>query len=657
MIVLLCLAGVALASWYAFSKPRMNVLLVTLDTTRADHVGCYGYAGALTTTCDSLAKEGVLFEQAYATVPLTLPSHASILTGLYPPETGIHNNGRGHLKESFATLAESLRGQGYETGAFVGSIVLPARTGLSNGFQMYDDDMAGGQRHGHEAHLMRSARLVIDSALNWLRGRPSRPFFCWIHLYDPHAPFEGHAEVFQNRFQGKEYDGDIAFADLQVGRLLKHLKDKGQYDNTMIIVVGDHGESFGEHDELEHGFLLYNATLRVPLIMSVPGGCQPGYRVPTSVSLVDIYPTVLKCLNLPLPAHVSGGDLSAALKGSPIEPRACYSESEACYASFRWAPLRSIATNSWKYVNSTHEELYDLEQDPNELKNLATAQPEQLEQMRLTLESVLESMVYCEESDTPFDPKHMKQLSALGYLGGLKRPASSADSAELLPDVKEMLGFYNAEIDARKLLSSEPEQAVAKLRQIIQAAPTFLPARLTLATALQSLKRFDEAIEVYKQATESHPEATDPHFDLAKVYFNRGMRREALGEYEAVLKIDPHYAMAHINLATILMEEGDNVEARKHFKAGLEDFPESTVALFNYSVFLQRQGDLESARRYLTRASLLDPQMAQIHYQLGLVLVEQNRFDEAATQFRETLRINPRFAGAVEQLKSMQQRR
>lgn len=655
VVSLVCIVLVALGGWYAFSKPRMNVLLVTLDTTRADHLGCYGYADALTTTCDALAKDGVVFEQAYATVPLTLPSHASILTGLYPPETGIHNNGRGHLKDTFATLADSLRRQGYETGAFVGSIVLPARSGLNLGFQKYDDDMAGGERHGHEAHLMRSARLVIDSALNWLRGRKSKPFFCWIHLYDPHAPFEGHAEVFQNRFQGKEYDGDIAYADLQVGRLIKYLKDKKLYDHTMIVVVGDHGESFGEHQELEHGFLLYNATLRVPLIMTAPGQCRVGHRVPTSVSLVDIYPTILKSLNVPPPAHLSGVDLSPALQGKSIEARPCYSESEACYAAFRWAPLRSITTNSWKYINSTHEELYDLERDPNELADLAKSQPEQVEQMRLMLESVRESMVDCPESDTPFDPKHLKQLSALGYLGTTKA-SPDVESEESLPDVKEMIGHYNAEIDARKMLSTNPEQAVEELHRIVAAAPKFLPARLSLATGLQKLKRFDEAIEAYKQAIETLPQATDPHFDLAKLYFSRGQREKAIEQYESVLSIDPDYAMAHVNLASILMEQGDNDEARRHFKIGLEKFPESTVALFNYSVFLQRQGDLDAARRHLTRASLLDPQLPQIHYQLGLVLVQQQHFDEAATQFRETLRINPRFTGALEQLKALQER-
>lgn len=654
-ILFVLLSVIALAVGYFFwaAPPRFNVLLVTLDTTRADHIGCYGYHKALTPTLDALAKDGVVFESTYVAVPLTLPSHATVLTGLYPPENGIHNNGRGKLDDKFITLAEVLQNNGYETGGFIGSVVLPARSGLNQGFQKYDDDMTGGAHYGHESHLMRNARIVVDSALKWLKTVKQKPFFCWIHLYDPHAPFEGHPELFQDRFKGNEYDGDIAFADLHVGRLIKHLKDIGQYHRTIIVVVGDHGEGFGEHQELEHGFLLYNATLQVPLIVNAPGVSRAGHRVPTSVSLVDIYPTILDCLKIPASTRVSGISLAPALRGNPMESRACYSESEACYAAFRWAPLQSITTESWKYVNTTHEELYDLKQDPKELTNLADAQPDQLARMQELLDSTMQSMVRCAETDTPISAKDLSQLRALGYLGGDKK-AANIDASERLPDVKEMIRFYNAEEEAKRLIRSAPQQAVEQLQSIVQSAPNFLPARLSLGKALQMVGRVDGSVEVYEAAIKVFPESTDPYFELARLYQEQGQKEKASEIYEEVLKIDPNYAMVHVNLANILMEQAKLEEARPHFVKGVELAPESTVAHYSYGVFLFRCEEFEAAKKHLTFALQLDPKIPVIHFQLGRTLVKLGEVKEAAAQFHQTLQINPRFTEAREQLNLLQ---
>ena len=655
LITLLSVSILGVAYLLFGPRPRYNVLLVTLDTTRSDHLGCYGYPQALTPTFDALAKEGVLFESAYVSVPLTLPSHASLLTGLYPPENGIHNNGRGKLDDKFLTLAEILEQNDYETGAFIGSVVLPARSGLNQGFQKYDDDMTGGDHYGHESHLMRSGRIVVDSALRWLKSIKKKPFFCWIHLYDPHAPFEGHPELFQERFRGNEYDGDIAFTDVHVGRLIKHLKDIGQYDRTIIVIVGDHGEGFGEHEELEHGFMLYNATLRVPLIVKAPGVSHAGHRVPTSVSLVDIYPTVLDCLKIPNRSRVSGSSLTPALRGTSIESRPCYSETEACYASFRWAPLQSISTESWKYINSTHEELYDLTQDAKELTNVAESNPDQLARMQELFESTMGSMVICPETDTPISEKDLSQLRALGYLGGNKKPLA-IDATERLPDVREMIGFYNEEMEAKKLLQSDPQQALKRLQSVVELAPKFLPARLTLGKALQKLGRPEEAINAYEAAIKAFPDTTDAYFELAKLHHEQGQKEAAAESYRAVLKIDPNYAMAHVNLATILMAQNQIEESRQHFKQGLELSPESTAAQFNYGMFLFQCGDFKAAKQHLTKAKLLDPKIPVIHYQLGKTHVALGEVNDAAMQFRLTLQLNPRFIEAREQLNALQQR-
>jgi arylsulfatase A-like enzyme len=454
VVVGLLLTGTVAAMLFFRPRPRYNVLLVTLvtlDTTRADHLGCYGRAEAHTLVLDALAQEGVLFESAYATVPLTLPSHASILTGLYPPENGMHVNGVGRLDPQLPNLAETLRSQGYNTSAFIASVVLHSRYGLDHGFQIYDDDLAGGEFHGHESHLMRKANAVVDSALTWLNLHHEDPFFCWVHLFDPHAPYESHPEIFQDRFRENPYDGDIAFADLHVGRMVRFLKDKGVYDNTLIIIVGDHGEGLGEHVEDEHGFMLYNSTLHVPMIVSCPKLCKAGQRVAQSVSQVDIFPTVLDCLQVDSPGPVSGVSFHRGLTGSPLQPRFCYSETRAVFDAFRWAPLGSVTSNNWKYVQTTREELYDLREDAGELNNLAESQPDQLEKMRQTYFDLQEQMAEHEATDAVLTDADRRKLESLGYVGGRTAPAPH-DADELLPDVKDMMVHYNAEFAARKLI-------------------------------------------------------------------------------------------------------------------------------------------------------------------------------------------------------------
>lgn len=648
-IALLLVATFAIVRM-AWPRPRVNVLLVTLDTTRADHIGCYGYPHAFTPTLDSLAKDGVVFENAYASVPLTLPSHAGILTGLYPPENGLHNNGKGMLGSGFSTLAETLASAGYETAAFIAAVVLRSQNGLNRGFQTYDDEMAGGERRGDETHLMRDGKLVVDVALKWLSGHTSRPFFCWVHLYDPHAPFEGHAETFGDRFRERPYDGDIAFADLHVGRLVAFLKERGLYEQTMIVVVGDHGEGFGEHTELEHGFMLYNSTLRVPLIITNPGTGKAGYRVPNPVSLVDIVPTVLDSLRIPLSGRVSGVSLQNGLKGLPIEPRDCYSETDSPFVAFGWAPLRSVTTDRWKYVHTTRDELYDLRQDPLELNNLADSQPEQLEEMRQLLAGLEQQMVECPERDMQLTAAQRRQLASLGYVTGAK-PATPADPSQSLPDVKDMMVYYNTDFEARQLMQAgKVAEAIKSLREVIQAAPAFINARLTLASALRMQDQLDEATEVYEAALKVNPDSPEAHFDLAKHFFSRGQIAEAAEHYTAALKIDPSDSMAHFNLATIHVTRGEVDAAREHYELGLELLPDSTVGQFNYGVFLGTQGNLAGAIEHVGRALQLSPRNPQIHYQMGVLLASSGDFDMAAAHFEETLRLNSRYPNAADQL-------
>ncbi len=646
----LLLVGVGVALWCVRSTPMYNVLLVTLDTTRADHVGCYGNEDAHTPTLDALAVDGVLFEHAYVTVPLTLPAHASILTGLYPPENGMHDNGRGQLDPKLPNLAESLRQAGYRTGAFLASVVLHSRYGLDHGFDIYDDDMAGGEQHGHESHLMRKADIVVDRALAWLNRQQEAPFFCWVHLFDPHAPYESHEEVFGDRFRNLPYDGDIAFADLHVGRLIADLKDRGLYDNTLIVVVGDHGEGLGEHLEQEHGFMLYNSTVRVPLIVSAPGLCRGGHRVSTPVSQVDILPTVLGCLDVQAVEadKVSGRSLDAALQGAELEPRVCYSETQSLYNAFGWAPLASVTNETWKYVKTTREELYNLKEDPGELNNLADLQPNQLQEMQDLFAQVQEQMSVHAAGNVELTDDERRKLESLGYLaGGSEREPQDATGS--LPDVKDMMVHYNTEITARKLISNgKADEAIKQLREVVQAVPKFVPARMTLGMAFQKQGRADEAVEVFQAAIEADPESSTPHFELGKHYAAHGNAENAIKHYRTALRLKPEDATSHFNLGSLLFSQGNNEEAFTHYRQGLDEFPDSIVGNFNFSILLASQGQIDRALQHAKRATELSPRNPQIRFQLGQLYASTGNFKDAVTQFEKTLRLDPNYPQGVE---------
>ncbi len=645
----ICLLGLVVAG-FVLLRPhgRPNLLIITLDTTRADRLGCYGYAQAQTPALDALAARGVLFENAFATVPLTLPSHATILTGLYPPEHGLHINGKGQLGVQIPTLAELLGKSGYDTGAFVASFVLHSKFGLNRGFQTYNDEMAGGERHGSETHLMRAGNVVVDAALGWLTKRSAKPFFCWVHLYDPHAPYDAHAEEFGERFRDAPYDGDIAFTDRQVGRLLEFLKARGLDERTVVVVVGDHGESFGEHQEHEHGLMVYNQTIQVPLIVASPD-CRAGHRVSSSVSLVDVFPTVLDCLQAKSTQKVSGHSLLGALRGDAIESQLCYAECDSPFIAYGWSPLQCLTTESWKYIKTTREELYDLRVDPQELKNVSQEQPAKVAEMQQFLAKMTGRMSHVSELETQLSEADRRKLQSLGYLSGGN--GDKVPAGETLPDVKDMIAHYNAEIDARKFLDDGKfDEAETRLRDVIKAAPDYITARTTLGRVLQKQKRVDEAVTVYEEVLKLKPDNAEAHFDLANVLANRGKLDAAIKHYLAVLETDQLRSMTHINLAGVYAFKGQADLAREHYELGLEEFPDSASAQFAYGMFLLKQGDVESALPHVVRAVELQPKSVPMRYQLGVMLLSMRRLEEARVQLEETLRLDPQHPHAKAQL-------
>src|SRR5437660_3710536 len=355
---------------FAAGNPATNVVIVTIDTLRADHLGCYGYKHIRTPNIDALAADGVRFERAYTPVPVTLPAHTAIFTGSYPMLSGIHDFSANKLNPQQPTLASALKEHAYSTAAIIGSAVLDSRFGLNHGFDFYYDHFDFNRLlETNLDEMERPGNVVADVALDWLSKNYQKKFFLWMHLYDPHYPYRP-PPPYSQEYASRPYDGEIAFADAQVGRLLRFLKEKGLYQNTLVVLSGDHGESLGEHGEKTHGFFIYNATLQVPLIVKLPHGTM-ATQVATRVSLTDIMPTVLHILKLDIPSHVQGRNFLPLIDvKQPNAQGSLYAETFLPRLHFNWSELRGIETDKYHFIDAPKPELYDLSKDPGETQNL-----------------------------------------------------------------------------------------------------------------------------------------------------------------------------------------------------------------------------------------------------------------------------------------------
>src|SRR5258707_5174207 len=434
------------AAAQARAKPPLNVVLITIDTLRADHLGCYGYKQIKTPNIDGLAADGARFERAFAVVPVTLPSHSSMLTGTYPMLSGMHDFSGNKLSPLQPTLASVLKQAGYQTGAVIGAAVLDSRFGLNQAFDFYYDHFDFSRLD--EANLdemERPGNVVADVALDWLAKNSQKKFFLWMHLYDPHSPYHP-PEPYSREYAAQPYDGEIAFADEQVGRLLRFLKEKGIYRNTVIVLCGDHGESLGEHGEKTHGFFIYNATMHVPLIIRLPRNAAARV-VADPVSLVDLMPTVLSSVGLEIPSEVQGRSLLTELRDEHSD-RVLYGETFLPRIHFNWSELRGSENTKYHFIDAPRPELYDVAKDPGEVHNLVTEKKAVAEEMRAKLMSMIRDYSASKEMavKTGLDPALMERLKALGYAGfsGGGDPASKDPtiSSRNLPDPKDRVAVY-----------------------------------------------------------------------------------------------------------------------------------------------------------------------------------------------------------------------
>jgi len=624
------------------SQP-LNVVLVTFDTTRADRIGCYGYQHGLTDVLDQLAKRGVIFDSAFAPVPLTLPSHTTMLTGLYPPEHGLRVNGSGRLGNNVPLLSEILKNSGYDTGAFLAAFVLNSKFGLNRGFDVYDDDLSDSEPGEHSFDRRRTGVRVVDSALQWLEKRTNEPFFCWIHLYDAHAPYDAREGLFGDQFQDQPYDAGIAVEVQQLDRVLQFLESRQLQDRTIVVVVGDHGEGLGEHGEEEHGLLLYNTTVRVPMVVVAPQDCRPGHRVDEPVSLVDLTPTLLDMLGLPANDGMRGRSLKDSLAGMSIPPHPCYVETEAPFLDNRWAPMQAVVSDKWKYVYTTRGELFDLQNDPDERTNLWEVESDQRKELQAILEQMQDEFVPLSTGNVSLSDKDRQILASFGYIGGSTEGSAEAMATEALPDMKDMLPFQAKIDEVQKLKNAgQLDEALTLVREVVAATtPRYPMAEVMLGDLLQRQGAAEEAAAVYEALLKRQPECVKARSHLGDLHSSQGRWDQAAEEYRAVIRLESESSHAHFGLAHALSRMDRLAEAISEYKEAIRSDPGFVTAHFELAMLLARNGRLEDSIYYFQQALQYEPGLLEAHMNLSAILVQLNRIAEAVAHMEKAVELSP----------------
>jgi choline-sulfatase len=629
----------------ATSGPRPDVLLVTIDTLRADHVGCYGRTQAVTPTLDGLAARGVRFPAAVAHVPLTGPSHASILTGVTPLGHGFRDNGGYALPSGVRTAAEDFGKAGYRTAAFVSGFPLNRRFGFDRGFESYDDHFPKGNDPRRAPHVERFADATTDAALRWLEAPDGaagkQPFFLWVHYYDPHAPYEPPPE-FAPRFASEPYDGEIAFVDQQLARLLKRLDERGDLARTVVLATADHGEGLGEHGEVSHGLFLYESTLRVPFVVAGPG-IAAGRVAPTVARGVDVLPTLLDLAALAGRAEIEGRSLRPALEGREMSDAPAYAETLYPLRELGWAPLFAWRTARHKMIEAPKPELYDLEQDPGETRNRAGSENTRFAELQQKLQAALARPAPAAAAE--LDPETAERLRALGYVGGgASAPSVASATARDPKDGVRLLPGLNKGMMA---VRTEPAVAIKELRAVLAEDPNLFVARRSLAMAYGSAGQYAKAIAELRRLEKETALSAEDEVVLGDNLRFAGRLDEAQAVLEKTAQANPRFAQPWISLAELHLKRDRRAEAAAAYSHVLEIAPDHVEALRGLGdlAFVEQKMD-EAGRRY-ARILDIEPADAGALTKLGVVRMREGRAEEATSLFRRAVEHEPKNGEAL----------
>ncbi|MCI0416487.1 sulfatase-like hydrolase/transferase [bacterium] len=697
-LFVICALGLAIAAAVFFRKPsseapattntvveKPNVLVITIDTLRPDHLGAYGYNKIRTPVLDRLAQNGVLFRHAICQTPLTLVSHSSIFTGLNPNVHGVRDNAYFTLSSNFKTLAEYLKEEGYTTAAFIGSAILDRRHGLAQGFDWYSryqPTIVVGMES------QRRAEEVVSETLDWLqkRAKGKTPYHLWIHLYDPHTPYDA-PEPFRSEYSTSPYDGEIAYTDHVLGVLLKQLEEIEFLQNALVAVMGDHGESLGEHRESDHGFFVYDATVKIPFVLSWPGHLQSRV-VEEQVQSIDILPTIADLLGFKTDGSVQGKTMRALLEGRETDTPPAYLESLTPKLYYSWSELTSLRTNDWKYIEAPDPELYNLKDDPEELRNLIAESPDQARQMREQLMKLIAIGQKAQDKQAEsLDAERLEQLASLGYIGATNPAAMMNASSNIDPKSKiedyllhhklvpEAIGYIDQSQYQKalqllgKVKSKFPNSFVlywyiglchAKLNRLedarkayshtIELNPYFGRAYTDLALTLELQGHHQEAMKLLDTIPSTALSITDVDFTRGEIQMHHGSFGEAERFYRSSLQSDPQnseteYALARLYLATGRIDEA---VTKMHALARIH-YPSEDV-YYSLSAIYLKMGNLQEAEKVLHQWQEIFPRSAAASYRYGIFLAGKGDREQAISYLERAVRIDPSLKEAQQAL-------
>ena len=674
-----CVYATTPASGKLPAKKR-NVILITVDTLRADHVHYYGASGVQTPTLDALCRDGIVFERAFSQVPLTWPSHAAILTGTYPFQNGVQDFTGQPLSPQFHSVAEVFKRHGYATGAVVSAFVLDRSWGLSRGFDFYDDEFSAEAFKQKEVGLVdRKAGESVTHAIGWLKKTSHSPFFLWLHLYDPHSPYDP-PEPYFSQYKGHLYDGEIAYADHELERLMAWLKANRLYENSAIVFLSDHGESLGEHGEGEHGFFVYNATIRVPLVVKPPSGS--GFRPRREAGPVETIAVAETLVQLAgLKDEIEKQFQAPSLLGRDQETdRPVYSESFYPFSSFGWSPLHSLETSRYQYIDAPAPELYDISADPEEKTNLAAKQPATVAVLKKKLKDFLASNPFVPETSSAanLSPDAQEKLRALGYFGF--RAAVSPEALNSgLADPKDKLSEFNAILKAQDAFQrndddqaeallgpvqeSDPKmyvipfmlgesalrrqnwrRAADQLQRCLELNPNFDNAMTGMALALSKLGHVEEAKGWLEKAVRSNPQNYRAWYEIALMESDPAA---ALGDYEKAISIQPNFGPGQRDLGLALFRANNYGEAAHHLEKaialGLNDAHMRNFLGICYS----RTNRVQKSIASYEEALKLDATLAEAHLNLAYELSRAGQGERAQAEYARACRLESKFCGAA----------
>jgi arylsulfatase A-like enzyme/Tfp pilus assembly protein PilF len=631
----------------AVAPDELNVILVTLDTLRSDRLSCYGAQRVDTPNIDAFAREGVRFTNAASTVPFTLPAHSSIMTGTYPPYHGVRENVGAMLGDEVPTIAERLRDGGWATAGFVSAFVLDGRWGIDRGFDHYFDDFDLSEFDTpNMSSVQRTGDVTVAEAVRWLDQRPGgKPFFMWLHLYDPHEPYTP-PEPYKTQYSDRPYDGEIAFTDSLIGEFRQALEERDLLEKSLVILTTDHGEGLGDHDEMFHGYYIYESTIHVGLIVRPPFTDNAGRVVDASASHVDLMPTILDAVALPHPETLHGRSLVPLMFGEKTSwQRGVYSESMYPLLHYGWAPLRSIRTDRFKLIDVPRPELYDVTEDQREERNLVEQQPNrtvELETLLAELREEIEEDPASTDQDVVLDEQTLAQLQALGYMAGQGGVTLEEEEDVLRADPKDKLALHQKMMAAQSRMEL-PEEATKILEEVLAEDETIVDAHQLLGRIAGSQERFEDAVSHFQRALELDPNNNNSLMGLASTF--RALERydDALIGFQRLIDLSGKDTNASLAMADIHVTREDYAEAAAVLEAAIEAGGTQAIVYNKLGEVRVEQGRPDAAATLFDKAIARAERFPMPHFNLGVLHEERGDFERAVSQYERAIELEPKF--------------